>query len=77
MFTFNVNHTKCEILKGDDIAIVLYMDDETTVHKETHVFNVIDKASAKGVATIGMTSEAIAKTSATGTWEDRYILEYV
>lgn len=72
---YNVEtHKYLEILKGGDKTIVLFSDDGTTINKETHQFHVCVKDN--GIVEAGMVICTITKEQATGTWEERYTLNY-
>lgn len=63
-----------EVLKGDDVQIVLYSNDDGIVNKEIHTFDVI--ATTDGCASKGMVSEVVEVYRASGTWANRRELEY-
>ena len=74
---YNVEPRKyLEILRGSDTVIVLYSDDGTTIFKETHTFSLASSGPQSGFVKSGMSIESITVEQATGSWDDRYTLEY-
>lgn len=67
-------HKYLEIINSGETVIVLYSDDGTTIFKETHTFTC--PRSPIGFLTVGSTVETIVTESASGSWDDRYNLEY-
>ena len=73
---YNVEpHKYLEILRGGDKVIVLYSDDGSLITKEIHAFN--SAPQTKGFVEPGMIIESITTEQASGSWEDRYELDYV
>ena len=68
------SHKYLEIINGGDKTIVLFSDDGSTSTKETHQFSAVSKDN--GFLEAGMTIRSVTTEKATGSWEDRYVLEY-
>lgn len=68
------SHKYLEIISGGDKTIVLFSDDGSTITKETHQFSSVSKNN--GFLEAGMTVRSVTTEKATGSWEDRYVLEY-
>lgn len=74
---FNVEpHKYLEVIRGDDTIIVLYSDDGSTIEKEVHTFSNVTAADAVGFLTAGMVIETVTNFTATGSWDERYELDY-
>lgn len=67
-------HKYLEVINSGEEVIVLYSDDGSTIFKETHTFSCPN--APIGFLTIGSTVETIITESASGSWDDRYTLDY-
>lgn len=74
---FNVDsHKYLEVIRGADTIIVLYSDNGSTIKKEVHTYTTVTAADAIGMLEQGMVVESVTNYTATGTWDQRYELEY-
>lgn len=74
--TLNYNiepHKYLEVIRDGNEVTVLYSDDGSLITKQTHVFSI---PPAKGFVKVGATRETITVETATGSWENRYELDY-
>lgn len=71
------SHKYLEVIRGSDTEILLYSDDGSTIKKEVHTFKTVTSADAIGMLEKGMVIETVTNYTASGTWEQRYELDYV
>lgn len=80
MLSLNHNvesHKYLEVIRGSDTEILLYSDDGSTIKKEVHTFKAVTSADAIGMLEKGMIIETVTNYTASGTWEQRYELDYI
>lgn len=71
------SHKYLEVIRGSDTEILLYSDDGSTIKKEVHTFKTVTSADAIGMLEKGMIIETVTNYTASGTWEQRYELDYI
>ena len=65
------SHKYLEVIRGSDTEILLYSDDGSTIKK------AVTSADAIGMLEKGMVIETVTNYTASGTWEQRYELDYI
>ncbi len=68
------SHPYLEIIEQDNSFIILFSDDGTNITKETHTYDIVEKGI--GFLKKGSVVESVTTETASGSWEDRYELEY-
>lgn len=75
MYPRNIEpHKYLEVIEQDNNFIILFSDDGSTITRETHTYEIVSKGI--GFLEKGSVVETIKTETASGSWEDRYELEY-
>ena len=75
MYNRNIEaHKYLEIIEQDNSFIILFSDNGSTITKETHKYEITDESV--GFLQKGSVVESVTIETATGSWDDRYSLEY-
>lgn len=75
MYPRNVeSHKFLEVIEQNNSFIILFSDDGTNITKEIHTYEIVEKGI--GFLDKGSVVESVTTETASGSWEDRYELEY-
>ena len=76
MYPRNVGtHKYSEIIEQDNSYILLFSDDGSAITRETHTYDIA--YAQTGFLKKGSVVESVKTETATGSWDERYTLEYV
>lgn len=75
MYPRNIeSHKFLEVIEQDNTFIILFSDDGSNITRETHTYELTELGI--GFLNKGSVVESIKVETASGSWEDRYELEY-